>query len=124
MIKQFSSESDTLLAFTMSGRLHDEDYRQFTPKIETALKMHGKIRMLIQFRDFHGWDAHALWDDVKFAIHHYDDIERIAMVGENAWEKWMAKVCKPFTTSTITTYDADNIDDAWRWLRDPAEVTQ
>ena len=118
MIQQLPSGSNTILAFALSGKLHDADYQHFTPSIETAVKAHGKIRLLAHFHDFHGWDLHALWDDTKFATQHCSDIERIAMVGEKTCEKWMAKVCKPFTRSTIRYFDADKMDAAWSWLRE------
>ena len=34
---------------------------------------------------FHGWAAGALWEDTRFAINHFADIEKIAMVGEKRW---------------------------------------
>ena len=34
--------------------------------------------MLAQFQDFHGWDAHALWDDIKFSTKHCADVEQVA----------------------------------------------
>ena len=30
----------------MSGKLHDEDYKQFVPTVETAIKEKGKLRLL------------------------------------------------------------------------------
>ena len=84
--------------------------------IDAAVAKHGKIRLLAQFQDFHGWDLHALWDDIKFATTHCLAIERIAMVGEKAWEKWMAKVCKPFTMAKIRYFDASELDAAKAWL--------
>ena len=54
---------------------------------------HGKIRVLFEMRDFHGWEAGALWEDVKFDFKHFSDIERAAMVGDKTWEKWMATFC-------------------------------
>jgi hypothetical protein len=118
MIENIPSGSNTILAFKMSGKLHDDDYKHFTPVIEAAVKAHGKIRILAQFHDFHGWGMHALWDDTKFAAQHCSDIQRIALVGETIWEKWMALVCKPFTRSAIRYFDAGKIDDAWSWLRE------
>src|SRR5882757_1530333 len=111
MIESLTSASDAILAFKMSGKLNDADYKQFTPKIEAAIKANGKVRVLAQFHDFHGWDLHALWDDSKFAAKHCADIERIAMVGEKTWQKWMAMFCKPFTLSTIRYFDAAKIED-------------
>ena len=35
----------------------------------------------------HGWDAGALWEDIKFDIKHFADIERLAMVGEKKWHR-------------------------------------
>jgi len=116
MIQTLDKTKDKVLGFKMSGKLHDEDYKHFVPTVEGAVKKHGKVRLLAQFEDFHGWDAHALWDDIKFATQHCGDVERIALVGEKAWEKWMAKVCKPFTLAQVRYFDHAEIDAAWNWL--------
>lgn len=116
MIEQLKSDSPKVLGFKMSGKLHDEDYKTFVPMIDEAASKQGKVRLLAQFHDFHGWDMHALWDDIKFSTTHCTKIERIALVGEKAWEKWMAKVCKPFTMAKIKYFDASQIAAAWAWL--------
>ena len=116
MIEILSSKSEKIVAFKMSGKLHDADYKEFVPAVEAAIESQGKIRMLAQFHDFHGWDMHALWDDTKFAAKHLTEIERIALVGEKTWEKWMAKVCRPFTLAKIRYFDVAEMDQAWAWL--------
>lgn len=116
MIDQLPSISDKVLGFKMSGKLHDEDYKKFVPMIDAAAAKEGKVRLLAQFHDFHGWDMHALWDDIKFATTHCTKIERIALVGDKTWEKWMAKVCKPFTMAKLKYFDASETDAAWKWL--------
>jgi hypothetical protein len=116
MIEQLKSNSPNILGFKLSGKLHDEDYKHFVPVIDAALAQSNKIRLLAQFHDFHGWDLHALWDDIKFSTTHCTKIDRIALVGEKAWEQWMAKVCKPFTMAKIRYFDASQVDEAWSWL--------
>jgi hypothetical protein len=116
MIEQLSLGSDQVLGFKMSGKLHDEDYKKFVPIVDAALTKHPKIRMLAHFHDFHGWDLQALWDDIKFSTTHCTKIERIALVGDKTWEKWMAKVCKPFTMAKIQYFDASQIEAAKKWL--------
>jgi hypothetical protein len=118
MIEQLPQKSEKILGFQMSGKLHDADYERFVPVIEAAVAKAGKIRLLAQFEDFHGWDLHALWDDIKFSTKHCFDIERIALVGDKTWEKWMAKVCKPFTMAKVRYFDATEIDAAWKWLEE------
>lgn len=116
MIEQLSMDSPKVLGFTLSGKLHDEDYKKFVPLVDNAIAKDGKIRLLAQFHDFHGWDMHALWDDIKFATTHCTKIERIALVGEKKWEKWMAAVCKPFTMAKIKYFDVGQLDAAKAWL--------
>jgi hypothetical protein len=116
MIEQLPEPSQQVLAFKMSGKLHDEDYKKFVPLVDEAVAKFGKVRILAQFHDFHGWDAHALWDDIKFSTTHCTKIERIALVGEESWEKWMATVCKPFTMAKIRYFDSDETKAALSWL--------
>lgn len=116
MIEQLPSKTDGVLGFKLSGKLHDADYQHFVPVIDAAVGRHGKVRLLAQFHDFQGWDAHALWDDIKFSTTHCTKIDRIALVGENTWEKWMSSVCKPFTMAKIQYFDATQVDAAWAWL--------
>ena len=115
MIEQLAGSSDKVLGFKLSGKLHDADYEHFVPAIDAAVAKHGKARILAQFHDFHGWDAKALWDDIKFSTTHCTKIERIALVGEKTWEKWMAKVCAPFTMAKIKYFDAADINAARAW---------
>jgi SpoIIAA-like len=116
MIDLLPQSTDKVLAFKMSGKLHDEDYKKFVPLVDSAIAKEGKARILAQFHDFHGWDAHALWDDIKFSTTHCTKIERIALVGDKTWEKWMARVCKPFTMAKIRFFDTAEIEAAKEWL--------
>lgn len=118
MIETLASPSDNIVGFKLSGKLHDEDYKTFVPAVDDAIAKDGKVRMLAQFHDFHGWDAHALWDDIKFSTTHCTKIEKIALVGEKAWEAGMAKVCKPFTLAKIKYFASGDLDAAWAWLEE------
>ncbi|MEO8350095.1 MAG: STAS/SEC14 domain-containing protein [Chthoniobacteraceae bacterium] len=116
MVTPLPQSTERVLGFKLSGKLHDEDYQHFVPALEAAIQKHGKVRMLAHFEDFHGWDLHALWDDTKFSTKHCTDIEKLALVGDKSWEKWMAVVCKPFTMAKVEYFDVADIDRAWAWL--------
>ena len=116
MIEPLPFDSPKVLGFKMSGKLHDEDYKKFVPLVDAAIATQGKVRLLAQFHDFLGWDLKALWDDIKFSTTHCTKIERIALVGEKAWEKWMSTVCKPFTMAKIRYFDVAEMDAARTWI--------
>ena len=104
------------LFIQITGKLHKSDYQDFVPIVEKAVQKHGKVRMLVQMHQFHGWDLGALWEDVKFDVKHFNQIERLAIVGETTWEKWMAAFCKPFTTATIQYFSSGQLAAARAWV--------
>lgn len=112
------SQAGKVLEVRVSGKLTHADYQAFVPEFERLVKEHGKIRVLFEMADFHGWEAGALWDDIKLDAGHFADIERIAMVGEKRWEQWMATVCKPFTTATIRYFDRAELEQARAWVNE------
>jgi SpoIIAA-like len=107
-----------VLAIKLSAKLAKEDYEKFVPKVEELIKQHGKVRILMEMHDFHGWEVGALWEDIKFDVKHFRDIERLAMVGDRKWEAGMAVFCKPFTTAKIKYFDVSKVDDARQWIRE------
>jgi hypothetical protein len=113
-LKEFNDGK--LLEVHLTGKLVTEDYETLVPAVERLVKQHGKMRLLVEMRDFHGWTAGALWEDTKFALHHFRDIERLAIVGEAKWEKGMATFCKPFTTAEVRYFDHTQADEARAWV--------
>ena len=113
-----------ILVIELSGKLTKDDYEHFIPHVARLKKEHGKIRMLVQMHDFHGWTAGALWQDIKFDLQHFRDIERLALVGEKAWEHCMAVFCKPFTAATIRYFDRGEANQAEAWIRAELPVAQ
>ncbi len=100
----------------LTGKLTAEAYEQFVPLTEAKIKQHGKIRLLVVLEDFHGWSAGALWEDIKFDVKHFNDIERLAIVGESKWEQGMATFCRPFTTASIKYFDKPDLEKARAWI--------
>jgi hypothetical protein len=105
-----------LLAVHVSGKLVKADYEQFVPEFEQLVRKHGKLRVLFDMTDFHGWEASAAWEDTKFGIKHFADIERLAMVGEKKWQHGMAIFCKPFTTAMVRYFEHADAAEARTWL--------
>jgi len=109
-------EHGRVVEVRVEGKLTTNDYETFVPEVERLIGQHGKLRVLFDMQDFHGWSAGALWEDIKFDLKHFRDIDRLALVGERKWEAGMATFCRPFTTATIRYFDRAQADDARRWL--------
>ena len=121
MAVQLNEQGESnVVEVTASGKLTDEDYRRLVPAFDRLVHQHGKLRVLFNMVDFHGWNMSALWDDIKFDLKHFSDIEMLAMVGDKAWEKGMSVFCRPFTTAKVRYFDRSAIDEARAWLLERA----
>ncbi len=100
----------------VTGKLTKESYEKLAPVVDQQIQLHGKLRILFEMHDFHGWTAGAMWEDVKFDFKHWKDIERLAIVGESKWEKGMAVFCKPFTSAKIQYFDHTELAEAKSWI--------
>lgn len=114
-IELHEKPEQNLLEVKASGKLSAQDYHEFEPAVERLMDG-GKIKILFEMHDFHGWDLGATWEDIKFATKHCRDVERIAMVGDQKWEKWMSMICKPFTMSKIRYFEDGEQSEARQWL--------
>lgn len=106
-----------VIEVALTGKLTREAYEEFVPLTEQRIRQFGRIRMLVILHDFHGWNAGAIWEDIKFDVKHFNDIERLAIVGESKWEKGMTVFCRPFTTARIKYFDHSEIDAARQWIQ-------
>lgn len=110
------NDTGAILDIHVTGRLAKEDYERFVPEFDELVRLRGKLRILFDMTGFQGWESAALWEDVKFSLHHFSDIERLAMIGDKRWEHVMATFCKPFTKATIQYFDHSDPEAARKWL--------
>ena len=110
-----------ILEVDLHGTLTRDDYEKAMPEAERIIAKYGKIRVLVSMREFKGWDAGALWADVKWETKHFADIERLAVVGEKTWQKWMAQFCNAFILAEVRYFSFAQLDEAHEWVAAPEE---
>lgn len=115
-IQLYEEDGGKILIVQVSGKLTKEDYAGFVPIFERLASLHGKLRVMFDMTGFHGWEASAAWEDVKFATKHFSDLERLAMVGEKKWQRGMAIFCQPFTRATVRYFSHADATKARTWL--------
>lgn len=112
------SSAGNIVTLKFRGNVSKADYEQFVPQLEHLMEGDAKIRLLIELHDFEGWTLGAIWEDTKFAARHFNDIERLAVVGEARWERSMTMFVRPFTIAAVEYFDMQDIEQARRWVRE------
>lgn len=112
-----SEPEERVFALQVIGKVEKADFDVLGPRLDGVLEEHGKLSLLIELVDFEGWTAGAAWEDIKFALKHFSDIERIAVVGDSRWEHGMTVLAKPFTAADVRYFDVEDKEAAARWVR-------
>ncbi|MCP5431782.1 MAG: STAS/SEC14 domain-containing protein [Alphaproteobacteria bacterium] len=112
-----STGDDGLVRVAVHGRLTGADYESFVPEFERMMaRMRGRVPMLIELApDFAGWNCDALWRDLEFGLAHRRDFERVAVVGDKAWEEWAIKLFAPFFRADIRYFGRSDREAARAW---------
>lgn len=125
MLQFIPMPDSSILAIRASGKLTHEDYQEFLPQLETKTNECGKASVFFELDNFSGWEIEAAKDDFNFALKHLSDFQRIAIVGDKAWEHWMAVMAKPFlalSDGELRYFDRENLQNAWDWLREREKI--
>ncbi len=117
MIQPIPAWEDNIFAFRATGKLTHDDYQRFLPTLEALIEDVGKVSILLELENFHGWELAAALDDYRFGKEHDKDFERIAIVGDKDWMHWLAVLARPFIEGEVRYFDHDEIQQAWDWLR-------
>jgi len=105
-----------VLRVEISGSLTSADYEPFVAEAEGLIGVWGKLRLLIDLHEVSGFSLGAAWEDLKFDLKHFGDIEKLAVVGEKQWHVWMAEICKPFVAGEVHFFSRSHADEAHDWI--------
>ena len=119
-IEKYEPTHANILGFAVEGKLTTKDIQGFLPEMEEAVRRaEKKLRLLIDVNEMHGANIKSEWDLFEFLKHHMEDIEYIAIVGAHSWTKVMSEILAEsvFVVAETRYFKAEEIDDAWTWLR-------
>jgi hypothetical protein len=111
-------EEGNLLVGELRGVLTKTEFDAWSRRAADTIRRYGKIRILILLEDFAGWERGADWGDVSFAFDHDEEVERMAIVGDERWkEEAFAFTAAPLRTTQIEFFPRSQLDAARAWLK-------
>ncbi len=109
------------LKISVKGTLTHEDYEKMIPVVENALVgvKDPRIKVLVDAREFEGWDVRAAWDDLKFGLKHNKEFTKLAFVGNKEWESYSIKISNWFMSGEMRYFE--DVAHAVSWLNQKKE---
>jgi SpoIIAA-like len=109
--------SANALKITAPDKLKGDDFRQIAPQVDSLIRQHGQIRLLIDASGFNGWENIAAFEHhAGFIKNHQRKVERIAVIAAHEWQHWLIGALRIFLHPQVRAYDKNHEREALKWI--------
>ena len=113
---QLGSDGD-VISVRLLGKLEPSAYDGVSEEIDNLMSRFEHVRLMLDLREFDGWSGlAALGDHLSLVREHRRIPERIAVVGDKAWQNLAEKVVSRFVNARTQFFDADDFEGAKAWI--------
>jgi hypothetical protein len=110
-------EENDLLKVRLLGSLEPTAYRGVSDDIDAFASKRDRIKLLLDLRDFDGWQGiGGLSEHLSLVRDHHRLPERVALVGDAAWQRLASGVASRFLDAEVRFFPAPEYPDAEKWI--------
>ena len=125
MSVNFHEQNEGATLFLQIGsRLVGTDYADFLSEVARFVVHPGRLCLLLEAAGPRGCDGEAIWRDQRLALHPFNRIDQLAMVGGGRWQQGLANFCKPYVEVFVRYFEQADLELAKEWLREPQPCRQ
>ena len=112
-----ATNTDGFVAIKISGKMTDAEQQAIQQMGMATFQQQKKLRVLMIFDEFQGWDKNGHWDDMSFQSIADQHVEKLAIVCDQAWQDeilmFLGDGFRPFP---IQAFQFNEIAEAQAWL--------
>ena len=114
MIEIIEGLPNNVVGIVVNGRVTKKDcYDVLMPAMEKSLKQHDNIRLYYELTSrFPG----AAWDDLNVGIEHVPPCERVAIVTDVGWIRYMVKALRFLISGEIRVFATVQASEGRAWI--------
>jgi len=111
-------ESADLVTVALLGKLEPSAYDDIDEELDGWLSKRDRMRLLLDLRRFDGWQGlAAIGQHLSLVSEYRKRPERVAVVGDAAWQRLAARIMKRFVNAEVRYFAADAFASAESWVR-------
>lgn len=109
---------DGVIRVRLIGQLEPQAYNGVEEELTELFASCQPVRLLVDLREFDGWSGlAALGDHLSLVGEHRRTPQRVAVVGDEAWQKLAARLLARFNLAETQFFDAAHAEQAELWVR-------
>ena len=110
--------SGNAIGYKAIGKLKPSDFEGIKPEVKALVEKEGNIRLLFDMAEYKGETAKGWIADYKFGREIHGKVQKMAVVGDTTWEKFLMELSKVVYASDSKIFHSKDIGKAWAWLRE------
>jgi len=120
---ELSIDDDNILIVKVKGKIEEGDIEENVEReADYVIAEYGKVRgILIDATGTKGWSEFPVMAEERgFLKKHKEDVYRIALVGDQTWQKIIPAIVDLLVDPLIKHFNPGQEDEALEWLKESA----
>ncbi|RYH08150.1 STAS/SEC14 domain-containing protein [Tropicimonas sp. IMCC6043] len=108
---------DGVLHVQLLGQIDSAVYAAESEDLNAFIRANERFRLLLDLREFDGWQGlGAIGAHFKLVRDHRHLVDRVAIVGDKAWQAIGQRIGRQFIDAPVHYFPANDFDGAKAWL--------
>lgn len=117
MIELISAELDPrVFAITIRGSIERAELDAVASAFEEQLRHHKPLRLYAEVEDVASVSPAALFEDLRLALQHFQDVEQAAIVVDEAWAALLAQFAELVPGLEVRQFSFAEKTQAREWI--------
>lgn len=116
MIEFLNENKKGILGVRFSGKITREDYEAFVRRADEVIRERGQLNTLLDLSDLSSMELGAALQDLKFTTTRLPKFRRFAVVGDESWIGWIAKISDLLPGVEARRFGTNQTSEAWIWV--------
>lgn len=109
---------DQTLCVMIDRLITAEGYeKNLIPRLEKMIAEYGKIRVLVYYKKFAGWEEAAASHDMALTARYGKNVHKIALVNPPKSEIFQRKLKQPITSGEMRMFNDNELQKAIEWVK-------
>jgi len=108
---------DYLIAIRVEGVMTSQDYQTLLPYLKSRIEQHGRIRVLVELKDFKGIEILGLLRTLPYVFKYGRRVQKKAILTDEPWVYRWAKLFTPFYRTKVRCFPTTEGEQARDWIR-------
>jgi hypothetical protein len=106
-----------IIAIRIEGYMTSQDYKTLMPYVKNRISQYGRIRFLIELKDFKGFKIVSLLKVGFYAIKYGRRVAKKAVMTDEPWVYSWASFLSPFFKTKVRCFPTTEGEKAREWVR-------